>query len=379
MKIDVFEMERRQSTWENVVEMDLSESGIRPVTLREMQQMGLDMDAIMDMPLGYSQSNGTIPLRETLTQQYPGATPDHIEVTNGTSEANYILALTLIRDGDEIAFQVPNYMQYWGLPKSLGAKVNPFRLRIDRDWEIDWDEFDRAVNERTRLVYISNPNNPTGSILSEAAMRRIVERCEKTGAYLIADEVYLGAEIHCERTRSFWGMSDRVIVTSGLSKAYGIPGARIGWMVGPPQIIEDCWSQHDYITIGPNKISDAIARVAVQPHNREKLYARARAILQENLPIVREWSESFGGFLTFREPKAGALTLMRYNADTPSCDIAERIRANQSVLIVPGLQLGVEGFLRIWIGGRPEFLREGLRRVGIELEREIQTAHGQHA
>src|SRR5260370_10352181 len=178
-------------------------------------------------------------------------------------------------------------MKFWGVPKSLGAKVNSFHLRLDRDWEHDWDEFDRAVNEKTRLVYVSNPNNPSGAILSADAMKRIVARCEAAGAYLLADEVYLGAEIHCDRTRSFWGMSDRVIVTSGLSKAYGIPGVRIGWIVGPKDVVAACWSQHDYITIGPNKLSDAVAQVAVKADNREKLYPRTRAILQHNLPIMR--------------------------------------------------------------------------------------------
>ena len=370
MKIDKFEMERMQSTWENVVEMDLSESGVRPVSLRELGEMGLDLDAILDTPLTYSQSNGTIPLRESLAALYPGSTPDHIEVTNGTSEANYLLALTLVRVGDEVAFEVPNYMQYWGIPKSLGAQVNCFHLRIDQDWEPDWDEFDRAVNSKTRLVYVSNPNNPSGAVLSHEAMKRIVERCESTGAYLLADEVYQGAEIHCPRTPSFWGMSDRVIVTSGLSKAYGIPGVRIGWIVGPPAVIAECWTQHDYITICPNKISDAVARVAVQAGNREKLYARTRTILQQNLPIMREWVDSFGGFLTFREPRAGALCLMRYNSATPSYQLCERIRVKQSVLIVPGVQLGLEGFLRIWLGGKPEFLTEGLRRIGEELRKE---------
>src|SRR5579871_2927996 len=146
-------MERMQSTWENVVEMDLSESGVRPVSLRELGQMGLDLDGILDTPLTYSQSNGTIPLRENLSAIYPGTTPDHFEVTNGTSEANYLLALTLLRDGDQVAFEIPNYMQYWGLPRSLGAKVNRFRLLIDRGWEPDWDEFEQAVNPKTRLVY----------------------------------------------------------------------------------------------------------------------------------------------------------------------------------------------------------------------------------
>ena len=371
MKIEKFEMERMQSTWENVVEMDLSESGIRPVTLREMADLGLDIDAILNTPLGYSQSNGTIPLREALAAQYPGSTPDHIEVTNGTSEANYLLALSLVRDGDEVAFEVPNYMQLWGIPRSYGARVNRFRLQMDRQWEPDWDEFDRAVNEKTRLVYVSNPNNPTGSILSGDAMERIVKRCESVGAYLIADEVYLGAEIHRERARSFWGMSDRVIVTSGLSKAYGIPGVRIGWIVAPKEVVAECWTQHDYITICPNKISDAVARVAVQPENREKLYARTRTMLQQNLPIMRDWVASFQGFLAFREPQAGALCLVRYHSPAPSYPLCERIRVNQSVLIVPGVQLGVEGFLRIWIGGKPEFLQEGLRRIAVELRKEM--------
>jgi aspartate/methionine/tyrosine aminotransferase len=375
VKIEQFEMERMQSTWENLVEMDLSESGIRPVTLRELSEMGLDLDALLDMPLGYSQSNGTLALREQLTLQYPGATVDHVEVTNGTSEANYLLALALLRPGDEVALEVPNYMQYGGVPQSLGAKVNHFRLRIDEGWEPDWDEFERAVNPRTRLVYLSNPNNPSGSVLTPEAMRRIVARCEEFGAYLLADEVYLGAEIDRPRTPSFWGLSERVIVTSGLSKAYGIPGVRIGWIVGPPGVVSECWSQHDYITIGPNKISDAVARIAVQPQNREMLYARTRAILRQNLPMMREWASGFGDFLTFREPQAGALCLMRYQSSTPSYELCERIRVQQSVLIVPGAHLGLEGYLRVWLGGRPEFLSEGLRRIGIELTAEMRAAH----
>jgi aspartate/methionine/tyrosine aminotransferase len=370
MRIENFEMERMQSTWENVVEMDMSESGVRPVSLRELAAMGLDLDAILDMPLGYSQSNGTVALREGLAALYPGSTPDHIEVTNGTSEANYLLALALLREGDEVAFEVPNYMQYGGVPASLGATVRRFSLRIEDNWEPDWEEFHRAVTPKTRLVYLSNPNNPSGAVLSHSAMQRIVDRCEQTGAYLLADEVYLGAEIHCERTRSFWGMSDRVIVTSGLSKAYGIPGVRIGWIVGPPGVIAECWTQHDYLTIGPNKISDAVACIAVQSQNREKLYARTRSILQHNLPMMREWADGCGGFLTFREPHAGALCLMQYHSRTPSYELAERVRVNQNVLIVPGSHLGLEGFLRLWLGGKPEFLTEGLRRIRIELSAE---------
>jgi aspartate/methionine/tyrosine aminotransferase len=367
MKIEVFEMERMQSTWENVVEYDLSESGVLPVSLRELVAMGFDLDWALDTPLTYSQGNGTPELREALAKLYPGAGIDDIEVTNGTSEANFMVALSLLREGDEFALEVPNYMQLWGVPRSLGARVNKFHLRQDRDWEPDWEEFERAVNPKTRLLYLSNPNNPTGSVLSRRAMERIVTRCEEMDTYMIADEVYLGAEIHRERTPSFWGMSDRVIVTSGLSKAYGIPGVRIGWIVGPREIVQECWTQHDSVTICPNKLSDAVARIAVQEKNREALYNRGRTLLQQNLEMMTEWAEGLGEGFSFRPPEAGAICFMRYPGDYPSAELCERIRKRQNTLIVPGSYLGMEGYVRIWLGGRPEYLREGLRRVRLEL------------
>jgi aspartate/methionine/tyrosine aminotransferase len=105
----------------------------------------------------------------------------------------------------------------------------------------------------------------------------------------------------------------------------------------------------------------------VQPTNREQCYGRTREILRHNLPIAREWVDSFAGLLSWREPQAGAIALLKYDADVPSLEIAERVRERQSTLIVPGAHVGLEGYLRIWIGGREAFMREGLRRIGTEL------------
>ena len=359
-----------QSTWENVVDFDMSESGVRPLTLRELVTMGFDLDTFLDQPLGYSQSNGTIELRERIAAIYPGARVEQIEVTNGTSEANYLVALSQLGPGHAVAMELPNYMQMPGVARSLGASVRTFRLRQETGWEPDWDEFERAVSADTKLLYISNPNNPTGAVLSDAAMRRIADRCNATGTWLLSDEVYLGAEIDRPRTQSFWGMSDRVIVASGLSKAYGIPGVRIGWIVAPEELARQCWTQHDYLTIGPNKMSDRIACVAIEKTNREWCYTRTRDILAHNMPIARDWIAGFGGRITWQEPQAGAIALIKYESAVPSVELAERIRTRQSTLVVPGSHVGLEGYLRIWLGGREEFLREGLRRIGAEL-REI--------
>jgi hypothetical protein len=114
-------------------------------------------------------------------------------------------------------------------------------------------------------------------------------------------------------------------------------------------------------------LSDRVARIAVEPQNRERCYARTRAILNHNLPIAREWIARFGGRLTWREPQAGAIALVRYDADISSVELAERVRVNQSTLIVPGMHVGLEGFLRIWLGAREDYLREGLRRIASEL------------
>jgi aspartate/methionine/tyrosine aminotransferase len=313
-------------------------------------------------------------LRQRICTHYPGSTIDQIEVTNGTSEANYLVALSQLRAGDRFAMQLPNYMQMPGVARSLGAEVRAFHLRQERGWEPDWDEFEAAVSPGTGLLYVSNPNNPTGAVLSESSMARIIERCDTTGTWLLADEVYLGAEIDRPRTRSFWGMSSRVIVTSGLSKAYGIPGVRIGWIVAPERLTADCWTQHDYLTIGPNKMSDRIARVAVEAANRERCYARTREILTRNLPIVREWIDSFSGRVTWQPPDAGAIALIKYDSPILSVELANHIRIRQNTLVVPGSHVGLEGYLRIWLGGHEAFLREGLRRIGIELRAALNGA-----
>src|SRR5216683_1911091 len=142
MTLAPFEMERMQSTWENLVEYDLSESGVYPVTLRELSELGVKIDRLLDVPLGYSQSNGTLELRGLIAALYPGATPDHVEVTNGTSEANLVAAFALLRRGDVVAVTVPNYMQLDGVARGVGTDVRRIPLRPQADWEPDWETFE---------------------------------------------------------------------------------------------------------------------------------------------------------------------------------------------------------------------------------------------
>src|SRR5262245_55025937 len=198
MKLEQFAMERMQSTYENLVEFNLSESGVRPLTPRELVENADGLDALLDQPLVYSQSNGTVELRQAIAALYPGAGVDHIEVTNGGSEANFIATLRMVEPGDEVVMLVPNYMQTWGLSRAFGGVICEWKLIEDHGagrWRMDRDALDRLVSSRTRLIVICNPNNPTGARLTAEDLDHIAHVASKHGSWVLSDEIYRGAEL----------------------------------------------------------------------------------------------------------------------------------------------------------------------------------------
>jgi aspartate/methionine/tyrosine aminotransferase len=375
MRLEQFAMERMQSTYENEVAFNLSESGVRPLRLAELADDDAVLQALLAEPLRYTQSNGTIPLRSAIAALYPGATVEHVQVTNGGSEANYITTWSLVEPGDEIVLMVPNYMQTWGLARAFGGTVREWPLvQVPRarraaasdgaaQWQVDLDTLDQIVTPRTKLIIICNPNNPTGTRFESPALDRIAAIAQRHGSWILADEIYRGAERDGRETPSMWGRSDRVLITSGLSKAYGLPGLRIGWIVGPPAQIASLWSYHDYTTISPGALSDLLARHALEPHRRTRILVRTRAILNENFPVIAQWLDAHGGLFSYAPPDAGAIVFVRYHHAINSTDLVTRLREQKSVLIVPGDHFGMDGYLRIGFGDETSYLREGLGRL----------------
>ncbi|HUI44003.1 MAG TPA: aminotransferase class I/II-fold pyridoxal phosphate-dependent enzyme [Terriglobia bacterium] len=363
MKIETFEMERWQSQWENVVEYNLAESGVDPLTVEELLGGG---DAVRELgrrQLLYNQGNGTPELRDIIGGLYPGATRDNVLVTHGTCEANYLAVWNLVEPGDEVVMMLPNYMQIRGLARGFGARVIPFHLREANGWEPDLEELNRAISPRTRLIAVCNPNNPTGSVLSEAAMDDIVAAARRAGCWLLADEVYQGAERSGQTTPSFWGRYEKVIVNNGLSKAYGLPGLRIGWTVAPKDLILQLWSYKDYTTIAAAVLSDWLARRALEPTMRARILERTRAILRGNYPLLEGWMAGHGEDFAVVPPAAGAIAYLRYRHPINSSQLMERCIREQSLLIVPGDHFGMDGFIRLNYGVPAEHLRTGLARL----------------
>ena len=367
MRLETFEMERFQSVWENRVAHNLSESGVHPMTVEEL--LGADGAAeLLRQRLVYVQSNGSPSLREAIAALYPGATPDNVVAANGTAEANYIVTWRLVEPGDEVVMMLPNYMQLWGVVRGQGATVVPWRLREERGWAPDLDELRTLVTARTRLIAICNPNNPTGSTLSEEAMRAVVDVAQRHGTWILSDEVYRGAELDGGETPSFWGSYDRVLVACGLSKAYGLPGLRVGWVAGPPSTVAELRARKDYLTISQGALSDFLAGRALQPDVRPRILARTRGIVRGNLPVLQRWMEGRGNGFRLVPPRAGAIAYARYSWPVKSTRLAERLRDEQSVLVVPGDQFGMDGYLRIGLGNEPRDLEQGLGGIGRVLD-----------
>jgi aspartate/methionine/tyrosine aminotransferase len=190
-----FEQEVMASQNEKEVDYNLSESGVHPLQLKELLKDCPEyIKTLLATEIDYSHANGNPDLRENIAALYSDCTPDNVLVTVGAIEANYNSIHTLLQPGDEIAVMLPGYMQVWGVAKNRGLKINTFRLNEDNGWQLDLDELQQAVTPKTKMIAVCNPNNPTGYILTEKEMTAIVSAADGVGAWILADEVYAGAE-----------------------------------------------------------------------------------------------------------------------------------------------------------------------------------------
>jgi aspartate/methionine/tyrosine aminotransferase len=197
-------------------------------------------------------------------------------------------------------------------------------------------------------------------VLSDEMRRLIVDRAAEIGAWLLADEVYQGAERDGRTTPAFWGSYERVIAVNGLSKAYGLPGLRIGWIVAPPAFSAEAWARHDYTTIGPAGASDHLASVALEPRVREQLLERTRRILRSNYPVLEQWLRGFGDTFTWQAPQAGAICLVKYRHGISALELVEQVRAKHDVLLVPGDHFGLPQHIRFGFGEELQHFQEAL-------------------
>ncbi len=360
-----FALEQFMSENEPGVTYHFAESGVHPLSFAElMEAAGRSADELGDLRLDYPQVNGTTRLREHIAALYPDTHPDEVLVTVGASEANALVAATMLAAGDRVATLSPTYGQLAGQAQALGATLREVPLVEAEGWSLDTDRLADAAAPGTKMIALVNPNNPTGHILTEAEMDAVTAAARRSGAWIVADEVYAGAERgNRPATPSFRGRHDRVIAVNSMSKAYGLPGLRIGWVVAPREIIAELWRRHEYATISAGMLDMALAELALSPDVRPLLTGRARRLIDRGFDRLTASMETVPGVFSVVPPQASAMSFVRFDLPTGSRDFALRLRREEDVLVVPGDCFGMDDHIRVSSALPERLLDAGLARL----------------
>lgn len=370
MEIREFGVEKWMDTYENHCEFNLAESCVDSLRLSELLDLSGQGDRIIDdmrrMKLTYGAIEGSDRLRSQIAALYAHQAADNVTIAHGAAGANALVYETLVRPDDHVVSLVPAYQQHYSIAESYGARVDRLQLREADGYLPNLDELRALVRPDTRLIVFSNPNNPTGSLMDRALLEGIAAIAQPVGAWVLSDEVYRGLDQHGDGfTASMADLYERGISTGSMSKAYSLAGLRLGWIVAPKAFLHQVTIHRHYNTISVGMIDDLLASVALE--HRDKILARSRSILRENLAVLDAWIARESS-VSYVRPNGGTTALVKYALDVPSRDFCVQLLEQTGVLFVPGSVMDMEGHVRVGYANARSSLEQGLPRVSLFLQ-----------
>lgn len=282
---------------------------------------------------------------------------------------------TIVRPGDHVVAFIPSYQQLYSLPESIGADITLLKLHEENGWLPDIDELREAVNDKTRLICLSNPNNPTGAVMPVEMMHEIKKIADQHGTYIFCDEAYRGLS-HSGRpgdgsffAPSFIDIYDKAVVTGGMSKTFALAGLRLGWAAGPQDIIDDINRHRDYHIISVGKIDEMLAAIAIE--NRDAVLERNVAICRENLAVIDKWI-SDESHVSYVKPDSATTCFVKFDFDMTSSELCHRLREEAGVLFVPGYAFESDDHFRLGFGNPKEEIETGLAAFSEWIKKNIR-------
>ena len=365
MNIEPFGVEIWMNEWETRCDWNLAETCVESLTINDLLTLVGKTEAslaeLLPLKMTYGDIEGSVPLRTAITALYEKQKIENVIVTHGTIGANMLVHKTLVAAGDRVVTVVPTYQQHYSIPASIGADVHTLQLREQNNFLPDLDELREMVVAGTRLIAMTNPNNPTGSLMGRAMLEEIVAIARKANAWILCDEVYRGTDQHgVGVTASIADLYEKGISTAGMSKAFALAGLRLGWIAGPQELIEKVTVHRDYDTISVGVIDDHFATLALE--HRDSVLGRSREITRGNLALLEEWV-SQEPRISWVKPNSGTVALLKYDLSMSSRDFCVALLKETGVMFTPGSVLNMEGYVRIGYANNPDILKEGLRLV----------------
>ncbi len=322
-----------------------------------------------DLPLDWNgQSFQGLPvLRERVLAQ-AGLTgvcdPQDVVITAGAAEANYLAFRQLLEPGDRMVTETPGWPQAGVMARATGAELIAVPRRADQGWRLDLEALAAAVVPGTKLIFLTNPNNPTGQLLSADAVAEVVRIADRVGAWLLIDEVYAGLEWHAPRSPSVAGLYARGITTGSVSKALGLQGLRTGWMIcRDPGMIMDAVILRENSSEIMNILGEHIAEIALRPDRLAAALDSARGEGRANLAMLDAFIRDTDR-LSWTSPAAGLIGLARLDGIAAEPFARVLLQPPFRTFLLPGTAYDVPDHIRVGVGGGTQAnLAEGLARL----------------
>jgi len=319
-----------------------------------------------ELALDAFHEEGYGPLLEDIGGRY-GFPADQVSVATGASGANFLVCGALLEAGDEVVVERPAYDPLLGIPRFLGAELRRFDRTFDNGFQVDPDRIRKLMSPRTRLIFLTNPHNPTGAFTPEETLLEVGKIAEQYGARVLVDEVYLES-IHGRDLRPAATLSPTFISTSSLTKAYGLSGLRAGWALSEPALAEKIRRVRDLVDGVGSFPSELLAHLAFR--NLPALKDRARSILEPNLARLFSFMEAQDK-VEWVPPAGGSVGFPRIRGVADASEFVRTLREDYDTGVVPGYFFEAPAHFRVALGGRAEVLEEGLKRLGQALEAEL--------
>ena len=362
MKIDKFKVEDWFNKYESKAVYDLADTCAESLSIDELFDIAGNkekcLEEIFQKKLNYGDIHGSARLKNAVCSLYKAQKPQNITITHGTIGANQLVMLSLIERGDKVVSVIPTYQQHYSIPKSIGAEVKLYYLQEKNNWLPDLEELEKLVGNDTKIICMNNPNNPTGSVIPDEMLQKIVSIARKSNSYILCDEVYRGlAHSEPDFNTSIADIYEKGISTGSTSKVFSLAGLRLGWVAAPIEVINEINHQREYNTISVGILDDYFGSIAIE--NKDRIIKRNIFKILQGKEVLDDWLQS-ESHVHCVLPKCGTTAFVGYDMNISSVELCKKLQKDTGVMILPGKTMEYDKYLRIGYSKNTDRLKTAL-------------------
>lgn len=361
MKINSSLMEPWFLQYENLP-YNLAESGVDGQTLDELLKLtNTSTEDLLQISLANNDTHGSLKLRKTIASFYENIDPEQILVTHGTTEAIFMYFHIRYQPKANVVIFAPGFEVLYQVPQYLGYEVRYLQLKPENNFRPDLDELSHLVDENTAVIILNNPHNPTGIIFNDTEIQTIINLAEKYNSEILADEHYRFVNYkNTDIIPSLINKSDKIVALGSTGKCFGCIGLRVGWIIGSPELINNCRDFKDYTTHTICAVNDFLAQVVLE--NWQKILPQYQQRIQHNLQQLRNLINQHQDLLDWIEPQGGIVAFPFFtDKSIKTEDFVHQLAQKTGVFVLPGEAFAIPGHLRICLGVEPNTFSQALK------------------